>query len=188
MSDYEIILFYQKDPLQFIKDMWGLVPLKEGETFTKGKHISPHQYKLLKAVEDSVNDRAPRRISVRSGHGVGKSCCLAWIVLWFLFCYPEAQVPCTAPTSEQMYDVLWKEIAKWMKKMPEHVAEQFDWTSSYIRMRENPETWFARARTARKEAPEALAGIHGDYVLFVVDKFAGATNLIEEMTLVHPKK
>ena len=26
------------------------------------------------------------------------------------------------------------------------------------------------------------------YVLFVVDKFAGATNLIEEMTLVHPKK
>jgi hypothetical protein len=26
------------------------------------------------------------------------------------------------------------------------------------------------------------------YVLFVIDKYAGATNLIEEMTLVHPKK
>jgi len=26
------------------------------------------------------------------------------------------------------------------------------------------------------------------YVLFIVDKYAGATNLIEEMTLVHPKK
>jgi len=26
------------------------------------------------------------------------------------------------------------------------------------------------------------------YVLFVIDKYAGATNLIDEMTLVHPKK
>ena len=26
------------------------------------------------------------------------------------------------------------------------------------------------------------------YVLFIVDKFAGATNLIAEMKLVHPKK
>jgi hypothetical protein len=26
------------------------------------------------------------------------------------------------------------------------------------------------------------------YVLFIIDKYAGAHNLIEEMTLVHPKK
>jgi hypothetical protein len=26
------------------------------------------------------------------------------------------------------------------------------------------------------------------YVLFIIDKYAGATNLIDEMTLVHPKK
>jgi hypothetical protein len=26
------------------------------------------------------------------------------------------------------------------------------------------------------------------YVLFIVDKYAGATNLIDEMILVHPKK
>jgi len=26
------------------------------------------------------------------------------------------------------------------------------------------------------------------YVLFIIDKFAGAQNLIDEMTLVHPKK
>jgi hypothetical protein len=26
------------------------------------------------------------------------------------------------------------------------------------------------------------------YILFIVDKFAGATHLIEEMKLVHPKK
>jgi hypothetical protein len=26
------------------------------------------------------------------------------------------------------------------------------------------------------------------YVLFIIDKYAGATNLINEMKLVHPKK
>ncbi len=26
------------------------------------------------------------------------------------------------------------------------------------------------------------------YVLFIIDKYAGATHLIDEMTLVHPKK
>jgi len=26
------------------------------------------------------------------------------------------------------------------------------------------------------------------YVLFIIDKYAGAKNLIEEMTIVHPKK
>ena len=26
------------------------------------------------------------------------------------------------------------------------------------------------------------------YVLFIIDKFAGATRLIDEMKLVHPKK
>ncbi|MFK5959154.1 MAG: S46 family peptidase [Lutibacter sp.] len=26
------------------------------------------------------------------------------------------------------------------------------------------------------------------YVLFIIDKYAGAQNLIDEMTLVHPKK
>ena len=39
-------------------------------------------------------------------------------------------------------------------------------------------------------SPEICRNIMVDarYVLFIVDKFAGATRLIDEMTLVHPKK
>jgi hypothetical protein len=38
--------------------------------------------------------------------------------------------------------------------------------------------------------PEICRNIMVDlrYVLFIVDKYAGATHLIDEMTLVHPKK
>jgi hypothetical protein len=72
-----------------------------------------------------------------------------------------------------MYDVLWKEIAKWLNCMPEPIQKKFEWSTSYVRVTEKPETWFARAKTARKETPEALAGVHGDYVMFLIDEASG---------------
>lgn len=57
-----------------------------------------------------------RRVSIRSGHGTGKSTFMAWAVLWFLACYFPAKVPATAPTSHQLEDVLWAEIAKWHRR------------------------------------------------------------------------
>jgi len=40
-------------------------------------------------------------------------------------------------------------------------------------MVESPETWFARAKTARKESPEALAGVHGEHVMYIADEASG---------------
>src|ERR1700728_4609463 len=48
-----------------------------------------------------------RRVSIRSGHGTGKSAFEAWCIPWFLSCHFPAKVPCTAPTSHQLHDVLW---------------------------------------------------------------------------------
>jgi hypothetical protein len=95
------------------------------------------------------------------------------LILWYLFCYKDAQVPCTAPTSDQIHDILWKEVAKWLNLMPKPVREKYEWTNGYIRITESPETWFARAKTARKENPEALAGVHGDFVMYIVDEASG---------------
>jgi phage terminase large subunit len=100
------------------------------------------------------------------------------LILWYLFCFKNAQVPCTAPSSEQMYDVLWKEIAVWLRRMPQGVQDLYEWSASYIRMVEAPETWFARAKTARKEAPEALAGVHGEFVFMTVDEASGVAEEI----------
>ena len=63
-------------------------------------------------------DPACRRVSVRSGQGVGKTAMEAVVVLWFLSCFPYARVVATAPTRQQLNDVLWSEIAKWQAKSP----------------------------------------------------------------------
>ena len=141
--------------------------------FEKGKHITWQQYVILLSMEKAQHRLALRKISVASGHGIGKSAVLSWIILWFLFCFHNAQVPCTAPTSDQMHDVLWKELDIWIHRMPPGVAELYDHQRGYIRIKESPKTWYARAKTAAKENSEALAGVHSDFVLLCVDEASG---------------
>ena len=172
MNDIEIYKKMQKSPLFFVKCMWGLIPERDNSKFIKGKHLTWQQHDILLAVEEALKG-GKKRISVRSGHGIGKSATLAMLILWYLFCYKDAQVPCTAPTSDQIHDILWKEVAKWLNLMPQPVREKYEWTNGYIRITESPETWFARAKTARKENPEALAGVHGDFVMYIVDEASG---------------
>jgi phage terminase large subunit len=124
-----------------------------------------------------------RRLSIRSGHGVGKSAYLAITILWFVGCYFPNKIPCTAPTAHQLSDVLWAEIAKWHRvleqKMPA-LAEQFEWTQEEYRLRAAPKESFAVARTARQEKPEALAGFHSDNLLIVADEASGISDNIFE--------
>ena len=100
------------------------------------------------------------------------------LILWFLFCYVDAKVPVTAPTQTQMYDVLWSEIKKWIDRMPVEVKDKFEHTQDYVRITEHPDNWFARARTASKERPEALAGLHADFMFLVVDEASGVPDEI----------
>jgi hypothetical protein len=111
-------------------------------------------------------------------HNTGKTAAESWILLWYLYCHSFAQVPCTAPTSSQMFDILWKEAKLWIDRLPEDIAVQFEWTSDHIRMTEAPQTWFARAKTASKESPEALAGVHGEWVCMLVDEGSGVEDII----------
>ncbi len=124
------------------------------------------------------------RLTVRSGHGVGKSAYLSWTILWFMCCYFPCKVPCTAPSSHQLSDVLWAELARWHRVLCQRVPElgnQFEWTVDEFRMREAPKESFAAARTARAEKPEALQGFHSDNLLVLVDEASGVPDVIFEV-------
>jgi hypothetical protein len=188
-----------KSPVAWVRDVYGLVPqpLKDGfvvgentklkdidwrwfKEFERGKHLTWQQWTIFLAVERALRG-GKRFISIASGHGIGKSSTMAMLLLWFLMCYEDSQVPCTAPTAQQMYDVLWKEVSKWHQKMPEEIRDLFEVEANYVRVKLKPKTWFARAATARKESPEALAGIHSDNVFLLVDE---ASAVCEEVFTV----
>lgn len=125
-----------------------------------------------------------RRLSVRSGHGVGKSAFLSWTILWFMTCYFPCKVPCTAPSSHQLSDVLWAELAMWHRKYEQRhpaLGGQFEWTVDEFRMKDAPKESFAAARTARAEKPEALQGFHSENLLILVDEASGVPDIIFEV-------
>lgn len=156
----DLIDVYWDDPVAFAEDI-----LK----------FSPDDWQ-----KDVLNDVANHRfVSVRSGQGVGKTSLEAIVALWYLCCRPNPKVVCTAPTRQQLNDVLWAEIAKWLNSSL--VKNFLKWTKTKVYMIGNEERWFATARTATK--PENMQGFHEDYMIFIVDEASGVADDIMEAIL-----
>ncbi len=120
------------------------------------------------------------KVAIKSGQGVGKTSLEAVALLWFLCCYPYPRIVATAPTKQQLHDVLWSEVSKWMSKSC-LLSEILKWTKTYIYMIGNEKRWFAVARTATK--PENMQGFHEDNMLFIVDEASGVADPIMEAVL-----
>lgn len=109
---------------------------------------------------------------------------MAWCVIWFVACYFPAKVPATAPTSHQLEDVLWSEIAKWHRQLKERMpalGDQFEWSAGAFRMKAAPNESFSVARTSRPERPEALQGFHSEHILFLIDEASGVADNVFEV-------
>ena len=117
------------------------------------------------------------RVSVKSGQGVGKTGLEAAMLLWFLVCFPFPRIVATAPTKQQLHDVLWSEVDKWMNNSP-LLPMLLKWTKTYVYMIGYEKRWFAVARTATK--PENMQGFHEDNMLFIVDEASGVADPIME--------
>lgn len=160
-----IVGWRQIGPAEFAREVLGATPTAQ-------------QIEAGKAIVER------RRVSIRSGHGTGKSTFLAWCVLWFLACYFPAKIPATAPTGHQLDDVLWSEIAKWHRIMSDRMpvfAAEFVWSAERFCLKSAPNESFAVARTARPEKPEALQGFHAENILFLIDEASGVADNVFEV-------
>lgn len=118
-----------------------------------------------------------QRLALKACKGPGKTTALAWYGLNFLATRPHPKVICTSITGDNLRDGLWAEFSKWMNRSA-WLKQKFVWSAERIYCREAPETWFASARKWSKEADPAqqadtLAGIHAEYVLFLIDEAGG---------------
>jgi phage terminase large subunit len=136
--------------------------------------IYPDQLELLEAYA-----RRDRRIAKRSGHGPGKTASLAWIILHHAIFRWRQKTVCTAPTSKQLFEALYAETVKWYNVLPPEL-QVFDVKSEGFTHKASPKESFISFRTSSAETPEALAGVHEDWVLLIVDEASGIPEAIFE--------
>jgi phage terminase large subunit len=124
-----------------------------------------------------------RRISVRSGHGVGKTTVLAWLLVWHILTkFPQKSV-CTAPTSSQLFDALAAETFAWINKLPPLLKVLLEVKTDRIELLAAPDESFIAFKTSRPETPEALAGIHSENVLLIGDEASGIPEQVYEAAI-----
>lgn len=148
----DFVAAYRDEPVLFVTEVLGADPL-------------PWQREFLMHVA-----KGERRISVRAGHGVGKSTACAWLLLWHMFTRLPQKSVCTAPTAGQLFDALFSEVKHWAQKLPAPLRDTIEIYSDRIVQRGAPESSFISARTSSSDRPEALAGIHSENVLIIVDE------------------
>lgn len=121
-----------------------------------------------------------RWITIRSGHGIGKTSFLSVVALHFLVCFFHSQVGVTANTEQQLKDIFLKELYMWRGKLDENLRGNIEILDDTARISMEKD-WFLRARVARPEKPEALAGLHGEFILILVDEASAIAGRIFEV-------
>lgn len=115
------------------------------------------------------------RLAMRACVGPGKTATMAWLGWNFILTRPHPIVGVISTTWQNLKTNLWTELARWREKAP-LLKQTFEQTNSAIFNRQHPKTWKMEARTWPKEAADsetigaALAGIHADYVMWLVDE------------------
>lgn len=135
-----------------------------------GAEPSNQQQEAIDAVQSAVDGDELPYISIRSGHGTGKTSFLAWLILWVGLTRSDAKLPTTAPVAAQLVNLLIPEVGKWKNKMPKEIGDLVEVQSQDVKFYNKNHCF---ARTARKENVEALAGVHASFVCYIADEASG---------------
>jgi len=123
----------------------------------------------------------PIYMATGSGHGIGKSALVAWVILFIMSTRPMCRGTVTASTVTQLETKTIPELAKWKKRIVN--SEWFRLDAQKIVEKKNAKQWRCDFQTARKENSEAFAGQHviESTSFYVFDESSGVPDEIWEV-------
>lgn len=131
-----------------------------------GCNLWQKQNEIVRAVFEYSN------VAVKTCNSVGKSYVAARIAVTYLTLYPDSIVVTTAPTWNQVVNVLWREIATTVKRSKYKLTD-----AQVTQAGLNIDTkWYAVGVSTR--TPENMMGYHADNLLVIVDEAGGVDDLI----------
>lgn len=173
---------FTNDPLGFVffAFPWG----EEGEL---KKEIGPDAWQcelLARLGKGLITIEQAIQIATTSGHGVGKSALVAWIILWAMSTFPDTRGVVTANTENQLKTKTWAELAKWYRLF---IGKSlFDMSATKICSvdKEHADTWRIDMVPWSERNMEAFAGLHnkGRRILILFDEASAIPEAIWETT------
>lgn len=165
----------QDDPYKFVMEAfpWGEpgTPLA-GETGPEDWQCEQLMRIRDQLQTDPVNARI-RELTL-SGHGIGKTADVSWLVIWNEVTYTGSKAVVTANTDTQLRTKTWAEVSKWFYMLDPLLQSQFTLTATALHARSvrQERTWRADAIPNSPKNPAAFAGAHnaGKRLLLILDE------------------
>lgn len=190
--------FYD-DPYGFVMAVfpWGDEFLPDGTAnpLSEKEGPEPWQRDILLAIGEHIRENGDRldigidmevwRSAIASGHGVGKSAIVAWLIYFLMSTRRDTRGVVTASTQFQLEDKTWPELAKWHALAIN--AHWFEWTATSFYFKPYPEdkrkNYMVTAATVSEHKTEAFAGLHneGKTVFVIFDEASGVLSKIWEV-------
>lgn len=159
----------------------GPEPWQRDELIALGEHIRRNM-----DLQDMGLEMEVWRSAIASGHGVGKSAFVAWVMYFLMSTRANTRGAVTASTQFQLEDKTWPELAKWhAMALNKH---WFVWSATSLSFAAYPEdqrkNYRVTAATVSETNTEAFAGLHneGRTVFVIFDEASGVAQKIWEVS------
>ena len=149
-------------------DEWQIQILKDiGEQLKKGKS-------LQNAIQEAV----------ASGHGIGKSALISWLIHFAISTHENTRGVVTANTEGQLRTKTWPELSKWHNMFIAKDLFTYTATAIFCSDKDYEKTWRIDAIPWSKNSPESFAGLHnqGNRILVLFDEASAIDDVIWEVT------
>lgn len=122
------------------------------------------------------------REAISSGHGVGKSALVAWLVHWAISTREDTRGVVTANTQDQLKQKTWAELAKWHQMFMARELFVLTATAIYSADPQHTRTWRIDAAPWSEENTEAFQGMHnqGSRILVIFDEASAIADTVWE--------
>lgn len=182
MDLVEELAGFSKDPLGLV--LWGF---PWGEPGSELETKFPEQWQIdiledlglgLVTVDEAI------QLARTSGHGIGKSALVAWIILWAISTFEDTRGVVTANTENQLKTKTWVELAKWHRLFLANELFNITATAIFARDPVHERTWRVDMVPWSERNTEAFAGLHnqGKRILVVFDEASAIPDVIWETT------
>ena len=147
------------DPYKFV--LWAFPWGEPGTELENHPGPEPWQIDLLRDIRDRL--KTPNQAiqqATASGHGIGKSAFVAWIILWSISTFEDTRGVVTANTETQLKTKTWVELAKWHRLFIAKSLFVLTATRIYSADPQHADTWRIDQVPWSERNTEAFAGLH----------------------------